>query len=68
MILRAKAVIDAAGHFSRPDILELKIKGGNSSSSNSNLQSSVEMIAQRQVELERKIEDLIDQLSDKDKK
>lgn len=26
MIIRAKAVIDAAGHFSRPDILELKIK------------------------------------------
>jgi predicted amidohydrolase len=27
MIIRAKAVIDAAGHFSRPDILELNIKG-----------------------------------------
>jgi len=27
MIIRAKAVIDAAGHFSRPDILELHIKG-----------------------------------------
>ena len=26
MILRAKAVIDAVGHFSRPDILELNIK------------------------------------------
>lgn len=26
MIIRAKAVIDAVGHFSRPDILELKIK------------------------------------------
>ena len=27
IIIRAKAVIDAAGHFSRPDILELHIKG-----------------------------------------
>lgn len=65
MILRAKAVIDAAGHFSRPDILELKIKEEGSSSSPESLKQSVEKIAQRQVELEKKIESLIDKLSNK---
>ncbi|MCL4246235.1 MAG: hypothetical protein KJ002_14070, partial [Candidatus Dadabacteria bacterium] len=27
LIIRAKAVIDGVGHFSRPDILKLEIKG-----------------------------------------
>ena len=62
MNLRAKAVIDAAGHFSRPDILELKIKEDDSSP-NSVLIDAVEKIAQRQSELEKKIESLLEKLS-----
>ena len=54
MILRAKAVIDCAGHFSRPDILELKIKGDD----------SIEQIADKQAELEKKIEAIMDTLTD----
>ena len=72
MIIRAKAVIDAVGHFSRPDILQLDIKSSssndmgdqNSSESIHDLKESIEKIAQRQVELEDKIETLISKLSD----
>ncbi len=79
MIIRAKAVIDAAGHFSRPDILQLNIKENSPSSSNGSvdqnssetiydLKASIEKIAQRQGELEEKIETLIDKLSDNTEK
>jgi hypothetical protein len=79
MIIRAKAVIDAAGHFSRPDILQLNIKENSPSSSNGSvdqnssetiydLKASIEKIAKRQGELEEKIETLIDKLSDNTEK
>ncbi len=64
MIIRAKAVIDATGHFSRSDILELRIKGDNSSP-NDSLHDTVAHIAERQSELEEKIDALIEKLSDK---
>ena len=68
MILRAKAVIDAAGHFSRPDILELKIKEDNNSDSSKNiddLKDSIRTIAEMQSELEAKLEDLLSQKHNK---
>ena len=64
MIVRSKAVIDAVGHFSRPDILELKIKGDDSFPTE-NLENSVDRIAQRQIKLEETLQNLIDKLPDK---
>jgi len=66
--------MDAVGHFSRPDILKLDIKGNSPSSSNDtvdqnssetihDLQTSIKKIAKRQEELEAKIETLISDLS-----
>ncbi|MEM7008956.1 MAG: carbon-nitrogen hydrolase family protein [Thermodesulfobacteriota bacterium] len=58
MILRAKAVIDGAGHFSRPDIFEFNIKD-----SDSNV-DGVKEIAERQAEIEEKLQKLLDKISE----
>ncbi len=74
MIIRAKAVIDGVGHFSRPDILNLDIKGYDpgekrdirSPDGVAELRKSVEELAQRQEKLEAKIDSIIAKLSGRD--
>ncbi len=70
-IIRAKAVIDCLGHFSRPDILSLNIKGENQSQGArrksleeySELRRAIDEIRERQRLLEEKMNSLIDSLS-----
>jgi nitrilase len=71
MIIRAKAVIDGVGHFSRPDIMSLEIKTHDSVATNHNgskqeiidLRKSVLELARKQEILEEKIDSLISGLS-----
>ncbi len=73
MIIRAKAVIDGVGHFSRPDILNLDIKGYNygkvndtdSRNSIEDLRKTVHELAQKQERLEEKIDKIISGFSGK---
>jgi len=72
IIIRAKAVIDAMGHFSRPDILSLninkekysliKIKGSGveaSSNEHGEIKKEMKELRERYERLEAKIEELI---------
>jgi len=77
MIIRAKAVIDAVGHFARPDILSLNIseeryspvrtKKGRAevadSSQYDELREAIAELRERYDRLEKKIEELIKSLS-----
>ncbi len=76
IIIRAKAVIDSVGHFSRPDILSLnineqnyssKIKKRNSAEEFSKecekLREAITMLREKQEKLETKIDTLIGSLS-----
>lgn len=73
MIIRAKAVIDGVGHFSRPDILRLDIQGQDSETVDHNgskkeirdLRKTVLELAKKQEILEEKIDSLISGLSTK---
>lgn len=73
VIIRAKAVIDGVGHFSRPDILNLDIKGYDPGEKDNikpdkvaELRKSVEDLTLRQEKLEGKIDSLIAKLSGRD--
>lgn len=76
MIIRAKAVIDGVGHFSRPDILSLNIKDAGFGRRNDKtsvdaglieeieeVRSSIDKMAERQGKMEEKLGELIKSLS-----
>ncbi|MEQ9618093.1 MAG: carbon-nitrogen hydrolase family protein [Deltaproteobacteria bacterium] len=75
MIIRAKAVIDGAGHFSRPDILRLDIggyKNGKDQYTDSEheiqgLRNKVEELSARQRELHEKLDSIAAKLSGREK-
>ncbi|MEE9252240.1 MAG: carbon-nitrogen hydrolase family protein [Thermodesulfobacteriota bacterium] len=66
MIIRAKAVIDGVGHFSRPDILRLDMapsSGATASGELEEMRKSIDELRDAQARLEAKIEGLVDSLS-----
>jgi nitrilase len=78
MIIRAKAVIDSVGHFSRPDILSLNIREDSypprtkkervDSIEYDEIRNVIDELRERQERLEARIEELIKILSTKQKK
>jgi nitrilase len=69
MIIRAKAVIDSVGHFSRPDIFQLVIKDEQGegqlkfSEEYRELKHYIDKLSKRQDSIEAKLEEILSKLS-----
>lgn len=69
MIIRAKAVIDSVGHFSRPDIFQLIIKDEQGegqlkfSEEYRELKHHIDRLSKRQDSIEAKLEEILSKLS-----
>ncbi|HSE84284.1 MAG TPA: hypothetical protein VLB01_07030, partial [Thermodesulfobacteriota bacterium] len=61
MIIRAKAVIDTVGHFSRPDIVRLEMRDRNDSSAKeyNEIKRTLDELKERYKSLEAKVEELL---------
>lgn len=60
MIIRAKAVIDAVGHFSRPDIVRLEFRGENDPSGEyKEIRKTINDLSERYEKLEARIEEIL---------
>ncbi|HEX3035957.1 MAG TPA: carbon-nitrogen hydrolase family protein [Thermodesulfobacteriota bacterium] len=60
MIIRAKAVIDAVGHFSRPDIVRLEFRGENNPSGEyKEIRKTINDLSERYEKLEARIEEIL---------
>lgn len=63
LIIRAKAVIDGVGHFSRPDILRLEVGLGGPMHNAAEERTIIDALAEREARLETIIEAMKEQLS-----